>query len=69
MKHLRHECIDCTDDRCMVCVGGLNGCRVCGTWECEVPKDCPGYELDESQREAICRGDIDFVDGQWVSFV
>ncbi len=64
MKHVPHECKGCVDESCPVCVG-LNGCSVCNTWECEVPKDCPGYRLKDSFKEAICRGDINFIDGKW----
>lgn len=65
MKHVKKECVDaeCTGD-CNVC--SLFICSVCNCAECELATDCPGGPVSEINRELICAGHADFVNGKWV---
>lgn len=40
--------------------GQLGGCSVCGTWEGEMPTDCPGYKLSELERELVLSDRLDY---------
>ena len=62
MKHVFHKC---NEDRCFVCEGGLGWCTVCGGAEAELPTECPGRNLTESERASISRGDSNFKNGAW----
>lgn len=39
----------------------LGGCSVCGSWEGEMPTDCPGAEMSAAQREAVVDGRLDYI--------
>lgn len=40
--------------------GDLGGCSVCGSWEGEVPTECPGVEMTDEQRQAVMDGKLDY---------
>lgn len=39
----------------------LGGCSVCGGWEGEVPKDCPGEPMTQDQKDLVMAGKLDFI--------
>lgn len=45
---------------------GLAHCTVCNGAECSMPTDCPGTKMGIDQADAVCDGDIDFINGKWV---
>jgi hypothetical protein len=51
--YLKHTIITAYD-------GALGGCSVCGTWEAEMPTDCPGHLLDEDTRQMIMDDALDY---------
>lgn len=48
----------------------LGGCSRCGSWEGEVPTDCPGVKMTEEQRFAVLEGELDYrvSEGGWTAF-
>lgn len=67
MEHVFVEHEKCPNPgRCMICDGGLALCALCGCGEGGLPTDCPGYNCYAEYGDAIHRGEIDFVDGEWV---
>jgi hypothetical protein len=43
----------CDDDTCIVCLGGLSLCSVCGGAEAALPTDCPGRRMTGDELYAI----------------
>jgi len=43
----------------------LGYCTVCGGSEGELPTDCPGYTMNYAERQAVFKGGVDFVNGEW----
>lgn len=63
----RHKLHCCDAERCFVCEGGLGLCSTCGGAEIELPTDCPGTPLTDAQRQGICDGTMDYIQGYgWV---
>lgn len=68
-KHTLEKHTDCKDEYCILCVGGLASCIICGGAECELPKECPGTKMTSEQKDQICAGHIDYIHGKWISYV
>lgn len=49
---------------------GLGGCTVCGSYEGEMPTDCPAREMTDRERELVLDGEIDFrvSQGGWTTW-
>lgn len=39
---------------------GMGGCSVCGSYEGEMPTDCPGRDMTDRERELVLDGAIDY---------
>ena len=52
----------CTCEHCNLAV-----CSVCGAWEGGLPTHCPGARVTHDQMDAIAKGEIDFVEGEWTT--
>ena len=48
---------------------GLAHCKVCDGGECELPTDCPGEKMTDSQRALVCGGNLDYCAGGWIAKV
>lgn len=46
--------------------GGLSHCKICGGLEGSLTTDCPGEMLSYEQDQKVYKGEVDFVNGQWV---
>lgn len=48
----------------------LGGCLVCGSWEGEMPTDCPGREMTISECNDVLNGRLDYrvSEGGWTTF-
>jgi hypothetical protein len=42
-------------------------CVVCGGVEPSLALTCPGRLLTDEERKGLVRGDLDFVNGEWIS--
>lgn len=67
MQHVWEKHKDCDRTACYICEGGLSVCTVCGLAEGALTTDCPGYRCYAEKGDAIYKGDVDFVDGNWVN--
>lgn len=49
---------------------GLGGCLVCGSYEGEMPTDCPGREMTEEERTSVLEGKLDYrlSQGGWTAW-
>ena len=64
----QHEFIThktCDGRSCAICAGGLAICAKCGCIEGSLPTECPGIESYSNYGDAIHKGEIDFVNGNW----
>ena len=71
-KHIFVTPQDHIDKDCypgMICDGGLALCSVCGGLEGGLTSDCPEEQMTEEEVEKVYKGEIDFIDGQWVNKV
>ncbi len=59
----------CANPCCIICVGGLAVCKICGLFEGSLTTDCPGQECWRDRHQDIYAGRIDFRAGQWVDEV
>jgi hypothetical protein len=49
--------------------GGVRRCKVCGGTGISLTTECSGQSLTDELRSFAARGEIDYVNGQWVKFV
>lgn len=58
----RHKVVECDN--------GLGGCSVCGTFEGQMPTDCPARTMTERERELVLNGEIDYrvSQGGWTTW-
>lgn len=69
VEHAWHSpCDPKTCDRCgcMWCDGGLECCRVCGSFEGATTTHCPGEDMYAEKSDDVYAGLLDFRDGQWI---
>lgn len=66
MNHIWVQHTNCNNPTCWSCAGGLSICSVCGLYEGSLTTDCPGYQCYGEKSDAVYKGEIDFVAGQWV---
>ena len=59
----------CSNPYCVVCVGDLAVCRVCGLYEGSLTTECPGVQCYSEKSSDVYAGKIDFRNGQWVEGV
>lgn len=52
---------------CPICDGGLALCKVCGGADGCMTADCPGRHLTVDEMDAICRGELDYKGGEWIT--
>lgn len=65
-KHKLHGPWCCVNqDNCMFCE--LTICMVCGGGEATLPTECPGMRLLPGQEDLIYIGQLDYVNGEWVT--
>ena len=69
MEHIYEKHQECDDQHCDVCDGGLAICVVCGGAEGTLTTDCQGRAMSEEEQEAVHKGQIDFVEGRWITLV
>lgn len=63
-KHHWHRC---NDENCVVCVGGLGYCNICGGAESTLTTDCGYTRLDDETQDRIYLGEIDYIRGRgWI---
>lgn len=66
-EHTFYKCDgSCDGQHCKFCDGGLSFCTACKGAEGDMPTDCPGEPITESQSSLIYSAKIDYVRGQWV---
>ena len=66
-KHIYEKHENCSQPgQCMICDGGLALCTVCGCLEGSLSTHCPGYDCYRECGDAIYKGEIDYLDGEWV---
>ena len=68
-RHLYREPKYCTcmeSSSCLVCVGGLGLCALCGHIEGSLTTDCPGSYTYPNYGDSVYAGEIDFQNGAWV---
>lgn len=66
MKHVRYEHVNCRNETCGYCLGGLFTCAVCGASEGELPTDCPGVKMTTQQLDETYRGLLNYKGTKWV---
>ena len=64
--HIAFQC-RCGESVCPYCAGGLFNCIRCGAAEGQLPTDCPGVKMTETQKDETFIGALDFKDDRWVS--
>lgn len=69
MEHVIYECTGCKSAYCLFCDGGLALCTVCGGGEGGLATECPGSRLAPAQQDQILAGQLDYINGAWVSKV
>lgn len=45
--------------------GPLGICKICGSGEGELTRECPGHHVDPYIQQAVFQGSLDFYDGKW----
>lgn len=55
----------CDGQACMWCDGGLEYCKVCGSFEGATTTHCPGAQMDRFTIDKVYTTDLDFVNGSW----
>lgn len=67
MKHVKDNY--CTCDGAGTCNGcNLFMCKICKGAECDLPEECPGRPLTNSERDAITDGSLNYIDDQWITY-
>lgn len=64
--HKKHHC---ALPECIVCVGGLFECEVCGGAEGDLLTNCPGRKMTEEERDNVILGILDYRNGAWINLL
>ena len=68
MKHKAYVCLpDCAESYCPYCQGGMFCCIHCGAAEGAATQHCPGTKVDAVTWDKVYRGELDYVDGNWIT--
>ena len=65
VEHTWYKCT-CGQTGCVFCDGGLGVCTVCGGFEGTLTEECCSFPLNEYLQEAIYKGGLNYVKGQWI---
>lgn len=62
-KHKMHQCPK-GKEPCFLCLTGAKLCEVCGS--SGRTTDCPGSMMEIEQVKAVERGELNYINGEWV---